>query len=238
MASIEDIRKTLQNLEDTIIRGLCERSNYKQNLEAYVYKSDIFQYNDKYTGSYFDYLFKKTECVQSIVGRYDCFYEKSYYKGNPVSLVKRNYNAKISEHIINFSDKINLNPHIKIFYLNFLNELCNEGDDVNYGDSVTSDIFNLQAISKRIHYGILVMESKYTNNKEKYDQYIKVNDDIGILKLLKNTVIEEKVLERIDIKSQKYGIKNPKIVVNFFRNFIIPMTINVELEYLFGRHST
>ena len=82
------------------------------------------------------------------------------------------------------------------------------------------------------------MESKYTNNKEKYDQYIKVNDDIGILKLLKNTVIEEKVLERIDIKSQKYGIKNPKIVVNFFRNFIIPMTINVELEYLFGRHST
>lgn len=232
---ITKIRERLMELEDTIIRGLCNRANYKQNVIIYQHKCEEITYKNSYQGSYLDFMFRNIENIHSISGRYEAFDERPYYKGLDNSLVIRNYNDNISKELVEFSKKINFSPWIKIAYSNFINELCIEGDDKNYGDSVLSDIFNLQAISKRIHYGILVMESKYNENKELYDKLLDNNDDIAIINALKNVEVEEKILNRIMEKTSKIGFHKPEIIVRFFKNIIIPMTIQIELEYIWKK---
>jgi len=232
---LDKVRNRLINLEDIIIRSLCQRAKYKYNIEIYEHNSDKFKYNNNYEGTYFDFMFKPIENVHSTAGRYECFDERPFYKGLTKSQVEREYNSKIPDDILKFSKKINFSPWIKIAYLNFLKDLCEDGDDANYGDSILCDIFNLQAISKRVHYGILVMEAKYQQSPDIYDELLNKDNDISISSKLKNVNIELKVLERVKEKSIKNGIKNPEVIVNFFKNIIIPMTIQVELDYIFTK---
>jgi len=232
---LEKVRERLIELEDIIIKGLCERANYKQNLAIYEHNAEQFKYNNNFEGTYFDFMFKQIENVHSIAGRYNCFDEKPFYKGLEECQVEREYNSQIPDEILKFSKKINFSPWIKIGYLNFINELCEEGEDANYGDTTLSDIFNLQAISKRIHYGILVMEAKYKDNQSQYDKLLSQNNDISIGSALKNVSVEQKVLQRVKEKSIKNGFKNPNKIVKFFKNCIIPMTIQVELDYIFSK---
>jgi len=232
---LEKVRDRLIELEDIIIKGLCERANYKQNLEIYEHNAEQFKYKNNFEGTYFDFMFKQIENVHSIAGRYNCFDEKPFYKGLEECQVEREYNSQIPDEILKFSKKINFSPWIKIGYLNFINELCEEGEDANYGDTTLSDIFNLQAISKRIHYGILVMEAKYKDNQSQYDKLLSQNNDISIGSALKNVSVEQKVLQRVKEKSIKNGFKNPNKIVKFFKNCIIPMTIQVELDYIFSK---
>ena len=232
---LEKVRERLIELEDIIIKGLCERANYKQNLEIYEHNAEQFKYKNNFEGTYFDFMFKQIENVHSIAGRYNCFDEKPFYKGLEECQVEREYNSQIPDEILKFSKKINFSPWIKIGYLNFINELCEEGEDANYGDTTLSDIFNLQAISKRIHYGILVMEAKYKDNQSQYDKLLSQNNDISIGSALKNVSVEQKVLQRVKEKSIKNGFKNPNKIVKFFKNCIIPMTIQVELDYIFSK---
>ena len=102
----------------------------------------------------------------------------------------------------------------------FLKDLCEDGDDANYGDSILCDIFNLQAISKRVHYGILVMEAKYNQSPDIYDKFLDIKDDISISSELKNVTVELKVLERVREKAIRNGINNPDIIVDFFKNIL------------------
>ena len=229
---LDNVRKKLIELEDKIIRGLCERSDYKLNSIVYEHETDHFKYIENYQGSYLDYMFKKTENVHSICGRYNSFDEKPFFKGLDKSSVNRSY--EISNKITKQKDILNFNSWIKIQYLNFLHNLCEIGDDNNYGDTVISDIYNLQIISKRIHYGILVMDCKYKNKPQLYSKLLNKNDDISILSELKNTNIEKTILNRINEKAIIYNFKEPSLIVNFFKNTIIPMTIQIELEYLFN----
>ena len=232
---LEKVREKLINLEDIIIQGLCQRARFKHNNAIYEHNSKKFLFSNNYEGTYFDFMFKPIENVHAIAGRYECFDERPFYKGLSQSVVKRDYNSKIPDDILKFSKKINFSPWIKISYLNFLKDLCSNGDDANYGDSVLCDIFNLQAISKRIHYGILVMEAKYQKSPEIYNELLSKDNDISISSELKNVNVELKVLERVREKSIKNGIKNPDVIVNFFKNIIIPMTIQVELDYIFSK---
>ena len=232
---LDKVRDRLIELEDIIIKGLWERSNYKQNLPIYDHNAEEFKYKNNYEGTYFDFMFKQIENVHSIAGRYNCFDERPFYKGLQECQVSREYNSQIPEEILKFSKKINFSPWIKIAYLNFITELCEEGEDAHYGDSALSDIFNLQAVSKRIHYGILVMEAKYKDNQTQYDKLLSQNNDIAIGAALKNVSVEQKVLQRVKEKSIKTGFKKPDIIVKFFKNYIIPMTIQVELDYIFSK---
>ena len=79
------------------------------------------------------------------------------------------------------------------------------------------------------------MEAKYQKSPEIYNELLSKDDDISISSELKNVNVELKVLERVREKSIKNGIKNPDVIVNFFKNIIIPMTIQVELDYIFSK---
>ena len=68
-----------------------------------------------------------------------------------------------------------------------------------------ADIAVLQALSRRVHYGKFVAESKYRSDPDEYQRLVDANDADGVMKLLTNEVVEEKVLQRSRMKAATYG---------------------------------
>lgn len=79
------------------------------------------------------------------------------------------------------------------------------GDDEQHGSSVVNDVTLLQALSRRIHYGKFVAESKYRDNPEKYQALVDADDDEGVMALLTNIDVEKKLLRRVRLKAANYG---------------------------------
>ena len=153
-------------------------------------------------------------------------------------------------------NNVNVNAKIKDFYINkFLPAVCpdfgreDRGESQeNYGSAATSDFPCLQALSRRIHFGKFVAESKFRSDPEKYTRMIKAGDREGIAESITNTAVEQTIFERLRLKAQTYG-KDPyepegsegptKInvdaVVAMYKDFVIPLTKEVEVEYLMQR---
>ena len=152
---------------------------------------------------------------------------------------------------------VNVNDKIKKFYTEkFLPAVCPDfghGDrgesQENYGSAATCDIMVLQAISQRIHYGKFVAESKFRSDEASYIKMIKAEDREGIAASITNSAVEKQVLDRLRLKAQTYGkdpgmsngtaAAQPKInveaVVSMYQDFVIPLTKEVEVEYLMQR---
>ena len=226
--NLDDVREKLIALEDTIIRALIERAQYKTNDKAYIPGGIPIK---DFSGSYFDFMFKNTEKVHALAGRYDAFDEHTFYRGNPDAVAKRKY---VKPPIVDV--ELNLNPAIKLVYLNSIPLFCKKGDDGNYGDAIIRDIMALQAISHRVHYGMLVIEAKYQASPDVYNKLVKDNDEIGILRELTDTRTEKVILDIVRKKARQQGL-NPKFIADFYKNQIIPLTKIVEVEYLFKRNN-
>jgi chorismate mutase len=63
----------------------------------------------------------------------------------------------------------------------------------------------LQALSRRIHFGKFVAESKFQTEKKKFTELIKAEDREGIGAAITNEAVEKKVLERLRLKARTYG---------------------------------
>ena len=83
--------------------------------------------------------------------------------------------------------------------------IAKHGDDEQYGSTVIGDIAALQALSKRVHFGKFVAESKYQSNPEGFQKLVNANDAAGVMKLLTNEKVEEQVLTRARLKATTYG---------------------------------
>lgn len=118
----------------------------------------------------------------------------------------------------------------------------------NYGSTATCDIACLQALSRRIHFGKFVAESKFRSDVEKYTRFIQAEDREAIGEAITNSAVEKTVLDRLRLKAQTYSTDpaqpdgsstNPKIdvdaVVSMYKDFVIPLTKEVEVEYLMQR---
>lgn len=119
----------------------------------------------------------------------------------------------------------------------------------NYGSAATCDVLCLQALSRRVHFGKFVAESKFRTETEKFVKMIKEGDKKGIDEAITNKAVEEKVLERLRLKAKTYGT-DPSIgasqeggegkidvesVVTMYKDYVIPLTKVVEVEYLMQR---
>eukprot|EP00127_Corallochytrium_limacisporum_P007036 Clim_evm44s240 gene=Clim_evmTU44s240 len=227
--SLQQIRNKLIELEDTIMRGLMERAQYKLNAKAYVSGGDGVEINGSKEVSYFDYLFKQTEQVHRAAGRFQSFDSKPFYRSKTQSrLILR------GDHVPDdmLDTRLNATFLVKMNYLNGLHILCEDGDDNQYGDAIVRDIMNLQAISQRVHYGAAVMEAKYAQDPEGYQKLLRERDDLGIFAKLRDVAVEKKVLERVWKKAERIGLQ-PEFIVQFYERHIIPLTIQVEVDYLF-----
>lgn len=75
----------------------------------------------------------------------------------------------------------------------------------NYGSAATCDVACLQALSRRIHFGKFVAESKFQKETGRFVDLIRGKDRKGIDEAITNAQVEVKVLERLALKAKTYG---------------------------------
>lgn len=104
------------------------------------------------------------------------------------------------------ASEVNFNPVLLDKYINVIvPAISTPGDDEQHGSTVLSDIAALQALSRRVHYGKFVAESKYRADPEAYQKLVDANDADGVMELLTNEAVEEQVLRRARLKAATYG---------------------------------
>ncbi|KAG5985060.1 hypothetical protein E4U55_001801 [Claviceps digitariae] len=243
------IRFQLIRLEDTIIFHLIERVQFSLNKTIYT-PGALEIPNSKL--SFFDWYFFEQEKLQSLIRRYESPDEYPFFPDAVQTPILKPLNYPKILH----ANNVNVNDKIKKFYIEkFLPAVCPDfgredrgQSQENYGSTATSDFACLQALSRRIHYGKFVAESKYRSDPEKYKRLIEANDREGIAESITNKAVEKSVLARLRLKAQTYG-KDPSIsaeteehvkinvdaVVAMYEDFVIPLTKEVEVEYLMQR---
>ncbi|KAH8551690.1 chorismate mutase [Umbelopsis sp. PMI_123] len=242
--SLDRLRDTLIRLEDTIIFALIERAQF--HLNESIYHKNALQFNGA-TGdrSFLEYFLWETEKVHAKVRRYASPDEYAFTSPLPDSILPPlQYPEFLAPNEINVNDKI-----MDVYVHHLVNSICPAGDDNNYGSAATRDIDCLQALSRRIHYGKFIAESKFRSNPEEYTRLALANDTNGIDELLTNKAVEIKLLERLRRKALVYGqtldqegagtsthLKIPvDVVVDLYERWVIPLTKVVEIEYLLER---
>ncbi len=254
--SLESIRATLIRQEETIIFALIERAAFRKN--AAIYDAS---YGGREQGkltnergesvSLLEWMLKETEKLHAKVRRYTSPEEHAFFPDTlPEPILQP---LDFPDLLLVDSKKVSdVNSDIMQWYTGkILKRLCIEGDDEQYGSSTMCDIACLQAISRRIHYGKFVAESKYLDSPDKYRQLVADKDTIGIIELLTNVEVEKKVLRRAHAKASTYGQDigvagplqdgnvgykvDPKLISDIYRDMIIPLTKDVEVRYLYNR---
>jgi chorismate mutase len=238
---LSNIASILESLEETIIFKLIDRAQFSSNSVIYESGKSEFPGEER---SLFELRIFYQESMDAIFGRFMCPEERPFCKDLPVS--KRDVTPQFPELDIDNFNKINLTEKIKNDYLSLIPEICINGDDNQYGSSVEHDIYALQAISRRIHFGsFFITECKFQDDPEGYIQLIKERNSEEILKKLTRPEIEEKILSRVREKvayaQEKVNrnirkIINPDIILNFYKKSIIPLTKEGEILYLYNRN--
>lgn len=246
--NLQNIRDVLVRMEDTIIFNFIERAQFFESPS--IYEDNKFSI-ENFNGSFLDWYHLSLEQVQSQVRRFESPDEVPFFPNQlkDIILPPINY-PKI---LASYSDEININSLIKEKYIDDIVPLISRGEGEqpeNLGSCATCDIDNLQALSRRIHFGKFVAESKFQNETEKYTKLIKERDAIGIEKAVTNAAVEEAILQRLMEKANVYGTdptlptsKHPDHKVNaeylakIYKDWVIPLTKKVEVDYLLRRLS-
>ncbi|KAG0207994.1 chorismate mutase aro7 [Mortierella sp. GBA30] len=256
------LRDVLIRLEDTIIFALIERAQFALN--ECTYTSGVYEYDNGFKGSFLEYFLHEMEIVHARVRRYTSPDEYPFTSPLPKPILSTlDFPPVLHPNNVNVNDKIMEN-----YLKHIVPNITTPGDDLNYGSSATRDVECLQALSKRIHYGKFIAESKFMDPKNQAT-YIKLIEDEnreGIMELLTNQAVEDALLVRLRRKAMIYGsdIKDnvseghppgqngtsiciddksngaaqkirADVVVKLYKDFVIPLTKDVEVEYLMQR---
>jgi chorismate mutase len=238
---LDAIAAVLESLEETIINKLIDRAQFRANSIAYQTGKSGFDGEPK--ASLFDLRLKFHEIMDAQFGRFLVPEERPFSDGLPGA--RRSVSVDKSFLSIDDYNKANVNEQIIKKYLSLVPVICAGGDDGQYGSSVEHDVFALQAISRRVHYGALyVGERKFRDNREELQELIQKRDIPSLEKKLTRAAVEEKILSRVTTKVnhlQKDVDKNLRVIVderivrNFYADCIIPLTKQGEIFYLLNR---
>lgn len=197
-------------------------------------------------------MLSETERLHSLVRRYDAPDEYPFFP----QVLQRPMMEPIKYPRILHTNDVNVNSIIKEKYIQeILPEACRDfgrtdrgATKENYGSAATCDMACLQALSRRIHFGKFVAESKFRTETEKFVKLIKAEDRVGIDAAITNAAVEKSVLERLRLKAKTYGTDpslvngnsndgkiNVEAVVTMYAQVVIPLTKVVEVEYLMQR---
>lgn len=244
--NLSNIRDDLIRMEDTIIFNLIERSDFYTMASVYEKNSDVIKVPN-FNGSFLDWLFQQQEIVQSQVRRYQSPDQYPFYP----EVIKESFLPAIAypKILAGYSDEININTEIMEVYVNKIVPKIakkNGEESENFGSTASIDIQTLQNISRRIHFGLFVAESKFQSDRQLYTRLIKEKNVDEIMKCITNAAVEEKILQRLLSKAKAYGTDptagiegkskiDPEIVVKIYRDYVIPLTKKVEVDYLLRR---
>ncbi|KAF2755435.1 chorismate mutase [Pseudovirgaria hyperparasitica] len=241
---IDNIRFQLIRLEDTITFHLIERVQFPLNRTIYepggikIPDSDL---------SLMDWILRGQEQLHSIVRRYESPDEYPFFPNDLQKPILQPVNYPEILH----PNNVNVNPQIKESYIkDVLPAACEHrlerGETKeNFGSTAVCDVACLQALSRRIHFGKFVAESKFRSETEKFVKLIKAEDREGIDIAITKPAVEVKVLERLRLKAKTYGTDpdnqlrpskiNVDAVVAMYKDHVIPLTKEVEVEYMMQR---
>lgn len=247
---LQNIRDELVRMEDTIIFNFIERAQFFTN--GSIYEKDQFEI-PQFHGSFLDWMLLNIEKTHSQARRYESPDQVPFFPNEILEplLPSINY-PKI---LASFADEVNINDLIKENYIEHIIPMVSARDGEqpeNLGSCVTCDIDNLQALSRRIHFGKFVAEAKFINDREKYTQMILNKDIAGIEAAITNSAVEEKILQRLIEKGRAYGT-DPTLrwshedgdnvpskvkvehLAKIYKDWVIPLTKKVEVDYLLRR---
>jgi len=238
---LELVAARLEGLEETIIYRLLDRAQFARNPQAYEKGTSGFA--DWPDASLLDVRLYLHESMDSRFGRYKVPEERPFNASLPPA--ERNPPKAQSAFLLKDFDLVNQNRKIYADYISILDRVCAEEDDGHLGSCVELDVYALQAIARRVHYGSLyVAESKFLQDPEAYRRKIQDKDTSGILKALTRPEVEARILERVRSKldsiQARVNVKVRRLVeaeriMEFYENTIIPLTKEGELAYLMNR---
>lgn len=246
--SLSHIRYQLIRLEDTVLFHLIERAQFPLNKT--IYTPGAIPIADSQL-SFSDWVLCEQEKLQSRIRRYQSPDEYPFFPDAMQELIL----PPLEYPKILWENDVNVNEELKRRYVHEIlpgccakpsrEERAAEAQE-NYGSAATADVNCLQSISRRVHFGKFVAESKFLADPETFVKLIKASDRNGIDDAITNSKVEQKVLERLKTKAEMYGADpnlNPdaprKIdvdaVVAMYKDHVIPLTKVVEVEYLMQR---
>ncbi len=238
---LELIAARLEGLEETIISKLIDRAQFRVNNSVYLPGQSGFRGSEG--ASLFDLRLRFQEEMDARFGRFHVAEERPFNADLPES--QRTVTLPPTCLVIDTLERVNMTGAIKKAYLQMVPRFCPAGDDGQYGSSVEHDVFALQAISRRIHFGAFyVAESKYAANPSSYDACVASGNTGELMKMLTRKEVENQILARVGEKAERAQAHvntrvrtriDPKIVMDLYRDFIIPITKQGEIRYLLQR---
>ncbi|KLO11777.1 chorismate mutase [Schizopora paradoxa] len=281
--SLDRIRSTLIRLEDTIIFSLIERAQFAHNPRIYE-RGGMKQLSEiGFEGSWLEWFLKETETFHAKARRYTSPDEYPFTTDLPKPLL-----PPLTFPTILYPNDVNVNASILSLYIRaIVPRIARQAtlahatrkraqgvvgddefeDDGNYGSAATIDVEVLQAISRRVHYGKFVSESKFRSDPAAFIPHILNPNPDALAALITKPEVERKLLQRVRNKARLYGqdfgpdgqplaasngngdnslapaspggLSLGKIdvegVVELYEHYIIPLTKEVEVEYLLKR---
>ena len=159
--------------------------------------------------SLLDWILREQERLQSLIRRYESPDEYPFFPDAlQTPILQPLHYPKILH-----PNNVNVNDVIKQKYIQeVLPRACRQfgredrGEtQENYGSAATADVACLQALSRRIHFGKFVAESKFQKETDRFVEMIRAEDRQGIDEAITDAKVEKKVLERLRLKAKTYG---------------------------------
>jgi chorismate mutase len=243
----------LEGLEETIIHRLIDRAQFAANPGAYVKGHSGFEGAGE--KSLFDVRLRYQEEMDAAFGRYQVPEERPFHTDLPAP--RRQVRLPDSPLDVDDLDVVTVTPAIVCGYQGFLDRLCAPAagtaadpatvpvDDGQYGSSVEHDVLAIQAIARRVHFGALyVAESKYRSQPEAFNRMLDAADRQAVLHAITRPEVEKRILTRVAEKvdyvqatineSVRRRVERT-VVLDLYRDLIIPLTKEGEVRYLFNR---
>lgn len=257
---LANIRYQLIRLEDTITFNLIERVQFPLN--ASIYRAGGVAIPDSPL-SLMDWVLSSHERLHSLVRRYQSPDEHPFFPHllcEPI-LPALHYPPVLHPNTVNFNAQLKAAYVDAILPAacgaRFDHRPERPEAQENYGSAAVADVLCLQALSRRVHFGKFVAEAKFraggAEGTAKYVDMIRRGDRRGLADSITDAKVEEKVLQRLRLKARTYGTDpsvvgaaeanddedrakiNVDAVVSMYKDHVIPLTKEVEVEYLMQR---
>jgi len=239
--NLDSIAARLESLEETIIHRLIDRAQWRVNDTAYLPGASGFPGAEP--RSLFELRLRSQEEMDAKFGRFCVPEERPFNKDLPKPL-REVHLPDTGVHLKDY-DVVNLTEPLLNSYMLILPKICPAGDDGQYGSSVEHDVYAVQAIARRLHYGaIYVAESKFRQDAEGYKKLVEARDREGLMERLTRKDVEKKIIERVKAKVKSLQAKVNRSIRNtirfepivvYYRDLLIPLTKHGEIVYLFNR---
>ncbi|KAI8006405.1 hypothetical protein LOK49_LG07G00219 [Camellia lanceoleosa] len=212
-----------------------ERAQYCFNVDTY--DPNAF-FMDGFHGSV-DFMVKETEKLHARVGRYKSPDEHPFFLDDLPDPMLRPLQYPQVLHPI--ADAININNKIcDMYFRDLLTRVVREGDDGNHCWGLTNHS-NLQLLAK------------LRASPDAYEAATRAQDRTRLMDLLTYPTVEEVIKSRVKMKAKAYGKEvtdnnnvkedgadpvckiKPSLVADLYGDWIMPLTKEVQVEYLLRR---